>query len=548
MNTIKFSASVSVDKGLIRSNNEDNFYFNGKYLTEDNRDLSSTFSETASDKLQIYGVFDGMGGEALGEEASLIASQVIELYHKKLSSSHKDIKDTLLSVVEEANSKICKKMIESGEKRIGATFSALVLDNDKAKIFNVGDSRVYLLRDKKLKQISADDTAAQRLVNLGIITPEEARIHKDRHKLTQHLGIFKDEMIIEPHISQDIEVKKGDKFLLCSDGLTDMLEDDEIQMILSENESCEEITKALVEAALKNGGKDNVTVIVVNADTKSLLKPVSKRKFIAPCLVVGVCLVAIAVFGASNLFKSKHSEKSNNKETEETVASNIYFSNSVSEIPVGEENTFMIAVEPANANGEIVFETSDYEILTIDKETGFYKALKPGDVTVKAMLSDLSCEITIKVYLPVSDITNVPLTLKLNEGVEKKIQYGLNPEESNVTVVFSSDNSEIATVSSDGVVKGIKEGQSKITVSAGTYSETIDVTVVKEKTETEKENKEETKNEQNSANSVENKQKNSADCETKSTEPKAGEESEKESSASTESSEKADENNNSVIG
>ncbi|MBR2476703.1 MAG: serine/threonine-protein phosphatase [Clostridia bacterium] len=272
MNTLKFTSAVSVDKGLIRDNNEDNFYFNGAWLTAETRDNSDTFSSSASGGIQIYGVFDGMGGEELGEEASLITAQVMHKTHERLKSAGCDVKEAILSAVEDANVGICRKIKENGGKRIGATFSAIVIENNKATVFNIGDSRVYLHRAGVLEQISVDDTGAQRLVSIGVLTDEEAKTHKDRNKLTQHLGIFKEEMIIEPHISNPIDIHKNDKFLLCSDGLTDMVTDEEICRILSQDKPCEQLSAELVKTALENGGKDNVTAIVAKAGTK-------KKKF-----------------------------------------------------------------------------------------------------------------------------------------------------------------------------------------------------------------------------------------------------------------------------
>ena len=476
MNTIKFTSAVSVDKGLIRNNNEDNFYFNGTYLYADERDKSNTFSSSPSDEIQIYGVFDGMGGEALGEEASLIAAQVMNKTHKKLKTSERNIEKEILASVEDANTKICKKIVESGEKRIGATFSTLVIENDNATVFNVGDSRVYLLRENKLQQVSIDDTTAQRLVNLGEITPEQAKTHKDRHKLTQHLGIFKDEMVIEPHISKEIEIKKGDKFLLCSDGLTDMLTDDEISGILVQNKTCEQLCKELVKAALKNGGKDNVTVVIIKAETEKKKKVLPFKKFVMPLSLILIFLLGYGVFSFIN--KDKPND---NKPVEVAQATNIYFSNPVSEIKIGTEDTFMVGVEPANTKSKISFTSSNPEIIKIDTETGFYKAISVGNSTIKAESGELSCELEIQVYKPVEDITDIPQKLSLNVGANKKIQYKLLPEDIKEKASFVSENESIVTVTRDGIVEAHSAGKTNIIISVYDYSESIEVTVIENK-------------------------------------------------------------------
>lgn len=481
MNTIKYTAAVSVDKGLIRNNNEDNFYFNGVILSEDKRDNSNTFAANPSENVQLYGVFDGMGGEAMGEEASLIAAQVLERTHKKIISGNLDYKKEILSAVNSANIKICKKIIDSGEKRIGSTFSTLVIDDDTARVFNVGDSRVYLLRNGELKQISEDDTTAQRMVNMGMLSADAAKTHKDRHKLTQHLGIFKDEMIIEPHISHSIEIKKDDIFLMCSDGLTDMLTDDEICMILNSGKSCKEICERLVKKALNNGGKDNVTTLVIRAETsrKKGVKKTNNFFFIIALLIC--CIVAFSVYMVSNNVKKT---TNNEVKTEEIVASNIYFSNPVDEVRVGSENTFMIGVEPANAKGKVEFISLNSDIIDIDKDTGYYRAIASGNTTIKASMGNVSCSLAIEVYEPIIDIENLPKTLKINIGEGEQIQYKVIPETENPKVIFSSENENVASVSKTGKVIGHKIGKTNIVVSVRDYSETIEITVVQSKNNT----------------------------------------------------------------
>lgn len=474
MNTIKYTAAVSVDKGLIRNNNEDNFYFNGVMLNADDRDNSNTFTASPSENVQIYGVFDGMGGEAMGEEASLIAAQILGNTHKKILSGDLDYKKEILSAINTANTKICKKIIDSGEKRIGATFSALVIDNDKAKIFNVGDSRVYLLRDGVLKQISEDDTTAQRMVNMGVLSSDAAKTHKDRHKLTQHLGIFKDEMTIEPHVSQSIEIKKDDVFLMCSDGLTDMLADDEICAILNCGKSCKEICEKLVKKALNSGGKDNVTTLVVRAETNKKKRKKADKLFLPLTLLI-CCVVAFSIYAVN---KNIEKSPSNKEETENVDVANIYFSNPVNEVKVGSENTFMIGVEPANANGKVEFVSLNSDIIAIDKDTGYYKAISSGTATIKASVGSVSCLLGIEVYEPIEDIENIPKTLKINIGDIEQLQYKVIPETESSKISFTSENENVASVSETGKILGNKVGKTNIVVSVRDYSETIEISVV----------------------------------------------------------------------
>ena len=253
---MKIESVVYCHVGRVRSNNEDNYYINGKYRW--NLSQNEAFEkDIKSDDMALYAVSDGMGGEELGEMASWIT--VRNLSPAKIS----EVKSVAVNTIEKANDEICNEIKQNGGKRIGATVSMLYIDDEKAVICNVGDSRVYFFRDKELVQISEDHNEAMQKVRMGIISKEEAEMHPSRHMLTQHLGIFREELLIEPYFSNEIALKKGDIFLLCSDGLTDMVKDGEISNIIMKFKAPDKIGKELQNLALSRGGKDNITVSVV---------------------------------------------------------------------------------------------------------------------------------------------------------------------------------------------------------------------------------------------------------------------------------------------
>lgn len=503
MNTIKFSSAVSIDKGRVRVNNEDNFYFNSKYLTADNRDKSTSLSEpSVTGDVLIYGVFDGMGGESLGEMASLISAQTLGKYHSKIKSGEYKISEKLLlRVINDANSQICKKIVESGEKRIGTTFSALYINNDKARVINVGDSRVYLFRNGRLIQISEDDTTAQRLVNMGLITKEKAKVHEDRHKLTQHLGIFQDEMTIEPHVSERIAIKKGDKFLLCSDGLTDMVDDETITKTLCKNIDSRQLSSELVNLALENGGKDNVTAMVITANTQSQLpqkKELNTQSYrkTKKSNVSCVIFAAVAVLGILAAFAaSKFLTVSRKDNTQSVTASKIYFSNPPENVAVGEKDFIMVSVEPSGVGERPKFSSTDNEILKIDEESGYFEALKPGSVIVKASLNNLECKTIVDIYPrvdndtknisgteiePVEDIT-VPNEINLYVGESTIIDYKVIPQSVDAPVYFASADTDIVEIDENGGLRGVSVGTTAVSVGCQDVIKTIVVNVSERK-------------------------------------------------------------------
>ena len=273
MNRLMISAYAASNVGKKRQNNEDNYYLEGNYVDS----LNNASCETAGKTEMLVSVCDGMGGEEAGEVASQLAVETIAIkYNQLLNDSFSDT--AIESYVAEANKRICDE-ISRRKKRLGTTLTLLGFKDGIVTMSNVGDSRIYCLSDNKLEQISKDHTEAQSMVDAGIMTAEESMKVPEKHKLTQHLGIYPYEMIIEPYTVRK-PAREGDKYLLCSDGLTDMLSDEEIHNILNKNSSLKDIAEELISLALDHGGKDNVTVAVceITANTELLVDKPGKRK------------------------------------------------------------------------------------------------------------------------------------------------------------------------------------------------------------------------------------------------------------------------------
>ena len=257
------SAAARVNVGRLRGNNEDNLYFNGLFLTEQTREQPADFECESEDAFQLYAVCDGMGGEQFGELAWLLSVETIHRYAAYLKGDPDVDADALIRrCINDANSSICAAQKRLGSKRIGATLALLLIDGKTANIYNIGDSRVYMLRNGEFGQLSQDHTSAANSVRLGLMSAEQAKTHPRRNSLTQYVGIDPAEMVIEPY-HYTVKTKKRDIFLLCSDGLSDMVEEAEISRILYETSKPAEAARQLLDSALMNGGKDNVTVIVV---------------------------------------------------------------------------------------------------------------------------------------------------------------------------------------------------------------------------------------------------------------------------------------------
>lgn len=214
----------------------------------------------------LFAVADGMGGHAAGEVASRLAIDALRGFFDAEPGEGADPGDEsavrrLREAVVAANRNICDAISGHEERRgMGTTVVALLADRDRAVIGHVGDSRVYLLRDGRLRRLTSDHSWVNEQVRMGFLTDDAAQRHPMRNIVTRALGSRQD-------VSVDLAeepVRPGDVFLLCSDGLNTMLPDDAIEALL--RHAAEEppvACRSLIEEANRRGGEDNVTVVVV---------------------------------------------------------------------------------------------------------------------------------------------------------------------------------------------------------------------------------------------------------------------------------------------
>lgn len=251
--------AAATHPGLLRENNEDNFYVQGRYRADvDKKELD--FCGKAAANTFLAAVCDGMGGESCGEIASLLAVETLRPH--RLS----ELPEAALEDIRRANEKICEFITGNDGRRSGSTLAALYIDNNMVFCCNVGDSRIYRFRDHQLTQLSRDHNRAQQMLEQGLITADQVKNFRDRNVLVQYLGIFPQEMILYPCVVPASVLVPGDIYLICSDGLTDMLWDSEIAQILGSGGSVTRLADALIQEALASGGRDNVTVVIVQVE------------------------------------------------------------------------------------------------------------------------------------------------------------------------------------------------------------------------------------------------------------------------------------------
>lgn len=241
----------------------------------------------------LFVVADGMGGHAAGEVASEIAVQTIAEHAPQHPNG-----EALADAVCLANEEIIKAAEEGrGRMGMGTTCTAAMLEGERLIVAQVGDSRAYLLHEGRLQQITRDHSLMADMIEAGHLTPEEARIHPNRSVITRALGSTAN---AAPDV-YELNVETGDRLLLCSDGLSSMIWDDEIERIMLTTPDPQRCASNLVSAALDAGGYDNVTVIVVNVEGFAEARRIqSNRKTLAwavGVLALLVILLCAAAYG-----------------------------------------------------------------------------------------------------------------------------------------------------------------------------------------------------------------------------------------------------------
>jgi len=247
---MKIESYAITHKGMVRTRNEDSFF----------RD----------DKLNLYVVADGMGGHRGGDIASRLAIDEIEKVIRDwppkdqteitgVNENRPESEAKLISALKRANLRIWKEAETNSDYRgMGTTTTGVLVTNSEATIAHVGDSRAYLIRDKQIRQITEDHSWVNEQVKAGFITSEEARTHRLKNLITRSLGH-------EPNIKVDVlrlKIESGDRFLLCSDGLSNLVQDDELRDTLTDLDPKSALER-LVEMANERGGYDNITAVMI---------------------------------------------------------------------------------------------------------------------------------------------------------------------------------------------------------------------------------------------------------------------------------------------
>lgn len=246
-----FAVAAGTDIGRVRKGNEDSFYAD------------------ANEYRGLFIVADGMGGHAAGEIASQMSVHVISTDLESLNDLESSgAMETVSLSLRHANRAVYERSASERDKAgMGSTASVLALAEERFVIGHLGDSRIYLLRDGQLRQLTHDHSLVQEQVDAGLISEEEARTHKQSNVITRCVGMGWD---VEPDVLRG-EVRQADIFLLASDGLTGMVEDWRLHQLLSSRAAPARMVDALIAEANARGGVDNITAVIVRVHSSSAM-------------------------------------------------------------------------------------------------------------------------------------------------------------------------------------------------------------------------------------------------------------------------------------
>lgn len=264
---VEVTAFGLTDPGRVRKNNEDAFLIAQLAEAANGAAPSEVATFAADEEAVILAVSDGMGGADAGEVASAL---VVQSLREAMMSAHGEGWDAATkTAVEKANRAVYEAAKEPGKRGMGATVTAVCVHGNQAHIAEVGDSRAYLVRNGRIRQVTRDQSFVQFLVDSGAIKPEEAASYPMKNVVLQAMGQNPDVQVALGRLT----LRRGDRLLLCSDGLSGMISAGDMRTIVEREPTLDAAARALIAAANEKGGEDNITAVLAELGGEGLSPP-----------------------------------------------------------------------------------------------------------------------------------------------------------------------------------------------------------------------------------------------------------------------------------
>lgn len=435
-------AAAESQAGNARGNNEDNVYFNGDFITP--RTIRQDFAIKTGDysDINVFAVLDGMGRNNTGSFASLLGATRLDVVSNRVAfDTTNDTDSIVLDYIQSANAEVREQIKETGGVRTASTLALVIIENGVAHAYNAGDSRIYLFRDKQLVRLSRDHISVRGQQTVAL-SEEGVR----NGGLTKYLGMAETEGALEPYRAKPFKIRKGDKILICSDGLTDYVDEEDIASCLARNREPFSITNELMILADKEDSADNVSVIVaevvepgINISEQNLLVMIAGAILLAGLIIGGILGYIIGMGSADSNTGFIDYNAGNN-----TVATNATTTTSPPPLLSGSDLSGSDAPAPDNGGTSSTAETTS---------TKYPTTTYPTSTTAPIMIEGMD--------LSPDDIT-------LYVGQTYKMGLLLYPEDTDTSlVVWTSSDPSVATVDELGVVTCISRGNATITATIG---------------------------------------------------------------------------------
>lgn len=267
MTEVKMAVASRTDVGRARNNNEDAFTITDLATGERLESGAGAGSLDVRDRGVLLALSDGMGGHQAGEVASALVLESLRTAMQG-ESEGSSIERKIEAAVLRAHADVANAAREENKRGMGATLTAVFVQGSEAYVTEVGDSRAYILRGERLRQITRDQSLVQVLVETGVLTADDAKVSPHKNVILQSMGHTSDVRVAIGRL----QLRRGDRLMLCCDGISNAIEDSEIRLIVASNEP-EAACQKLVDLANERGGEDNLTVIIAQMSGNGLERP-----------------------------------------------------------------------------------------------------------------------------------------------------------------------------------------------------------------------------------------------------------------------------------
>lgn len=443
-------AAAESQVGFAHGNNEDNVYFNGVFITP--RSIKDDFAIKTGEysDINVFAVLDGMGRNNTGSYASLLAASKLDDVADRLQFDTQKLPDEIvLEYVQETNLAIREQVHETGGVRTATTMALLIIENGTARVYNVGDSRVYLYRDKELIKLTRDHVSVKGQKTVAL-NEEGVR----NGGLTKYLGMSEKDGDVEPYRAKPFKIKKGDKFVVCSDGISDYVDEEDIAACLMRRRDPFGHTNELMALALREECSDNLSVVVADVVEPGLHITLNMILVALGCMIMILGVIVGFAFG--------YVIGGNGKVR------------IVNEDPLN--NIAAVTTKKTKAT------EAEKPVLTLTDISG--ADISGSDSTAQTTGSTAPTTTEKDWYCQAIEFSSA-LDVTVNEGSTYQLKWDIYPTDIPTSAIkFTSSNEAVATVDENGVVYAKKGGANSsrsatITASCGDASAEMVIRVKK---------------------------------------------------------------------